>query len=267
MNEHNYKHRHLALNVLSKALDDICPKFELESEEMRSMLIKERAEFFKEQEKLLDKEWNYLERESQRETLALKKERSRVNSKIKKSRNTARIKAKISVLKRSKAKRIAYLKEKLKSETKLIQQQLKTLDGTRKKYTQIQNKLAKFTQTIEHKIEVTTKRFDKLILQTQKLDNAEAVERKLKQSQDIWKRKYDKIKKKYEEQENFYNNRREDLDLVRLAVEGFEHEENDIKHWCEWAGVSVKICYKEVQARLKLLGRKSLKIDELISKM
>jgi len=83
----------------------------------------------------------------------------------------------------------------------------------------------------------------------------------------LWNKKYDKVREQFKEREYVFNNKREELDLIRLSVEGFVKDFERIKHWCVTAGVPLKTCYTEVVLRLSMLGRKSKEIEDIVKKV
>lgn len=262
--EENYKYKNLSLTVIAKALDDICPKYENEPQNIRDSLIKERISFFAASEKALDKEWNTLNKEADKEVANLNKERTQVIKKLERTKKTARIKLKVKSLERNRDKRIKYLQNKLKNESLRLTQQLKTLNPTTKKYKQIKRKSDRFTVSINTKIETAKERYTKIINNTLASDNSANVDERIKQSKKVWDKKFKKLERQFHEKETIHNNKRIDDDQIRLAVQGFVEERDRINHWCLMIGINPRICYQEVQDRLKLLGRNSLEIDELV---
>lgn len=262
--EAHYKHRTLALSILQKALDDICPKFDNEDLTVKSQLIRERRIFFNTHERLIDKEWKSLEKEAQADLKKLERERIQSLSKIEKTRKTRRIEIKLQQLVRNRNKRIKYLKDKLAKETKILSSQLKTLKKDDKKFSQIQSKLEKITESINNKIVSATERYEKIIANTKNSDNQASVEHRVTQAKKMWQKKKAKLARQYEEREVIHENKRFELDQVRVAVESFYLHKERILHWCLVAGIPPKVCYEEAKSRLSLLGKNSPEIENVL---
>lgn len=73
--------------VLAKALDDICPTFQGEEEEEKTLKIKDRVAFFARSEVDVDKEWEDLESEAKLELQDFIKERDTIFVKLAKEWN------------------------------------------------------------------------------------------------------------------------------------------------------------------------------------
>ncbi len=266
MQEENHKYKNLGIAILEKALDDICPKFLLEDEQTRKQLTNERMVTSKQQEKLLDKEWKDIERNYKKEVAALKQDRTKVISSLKKMCLTSRIKVKVRSLERTKKNKIKYLQSKFQNKIQLLQKQLKTLNPTSKKYLQVQSKINNFAQNLSQKIHSVESRYNSIIENTKARDNTKLVEARIKQSNDIWKRKFDKLTSQYENKKSIFVENQEELDQIRVAVKDFVEQQPIMEHWCLMVGVSPIVCYKEVVERLALIGRRSLEIEEIIKK-
>lgn len=272
--EENYKYQKLGIIALSKALDDICPTFENEPEEIREHLIKERIKFFKIQEKELDREWREMEAEALAEVRQFKKDRDRIFKKLEKTVKTKKIEAKVKDLQHRKQNRIEYLQSKKTLEESKLTEKLGTLEKNSKKYQQASKKLSKLSEAMQDKIRKAEIRFNTIINNTLNSDNSKRVEERLKASHEVWERKYQKLKNKFNDRELIHNNKRFELDQVRLAIEGFVDpvrvvkgkEVDIIKHWCTISGVSIKSCYTSVKERILMVEREVPEIIEELSK-
>ncbi len=265
--EENYKHRKLALVALSKALDDICPRFETEPEEIRQQLIKERINEFKVNEKELDAEWQRLEKEALRDVKKLKKNAQTITNKLEKTRKTKRIASKVKDLQHKKRKRLLYLQQKLSIEVKKLNQQLSNLNPSSKKHAQITRKLNNLQSSMKSKMEKSEKRYDIIIQNTLNSDNSKLVDARIKNSEEVWKKRAKRLEKQWRDKELIFENKSYDLDQIRLAIQGFVEETDRIKLLCEMAGVNLLVCYLSVRERLWMIGRNSLEINNLIEKI
>jgi len=72
------------------------------------------------------------------------------------------------------------------------------------------------------------------------------------------------LDKSFEIKEDNFTDRRLEYDCIRMSLEAFTEEVDLMKHYCLMIGITPKTCYNEVKERLKLLGRKSTEIDEIL---
>jgi hypothetical protein len=265
--EYRIEYKTIGLHVLERMLDDICPKFDYEPEEIRQQLIKDRHTIFLQQETSLDKEWDGLEKEAALAVKNLTKEREQIIKRLTKSKNTAKLKLKVKLLKQTKSFKIRNLKQKVNLLVQEFKTELKSTPRNNKRYVQLQSKINTAIKNKNYQVESLTKRYDKAIDKILKVDNTEIVENKIKQSFLIWNKKYEKLKKHFEEKEMAFENKRHELDQIRFSVEGFVYEFESVDKWCNLVGIPVKICYQEAQERLRLLGRESEELNEMVDNL
>lgn len=265
--EENYKYQKLGLIVLAKALDDICPTFNGEAKEDKAFKIKERIKTFKLTETELDDEWRQLEKEATEEVKNFEKEKSSLISKIQRTKNTNKVRLKVSDFEIKKSERVNYLLRKLDRESQSLKAKLEVLDTNSKKYKQLASKLDRLQITTDEKIRKSESRFNTIIKNTMNSDNTEKIAKRLLISEEVWQRKYKELEEKHLLKESIHNNRRMELDQIRIAVDGFVNETDSIKHWCLVSGVTLKDCYKEVARRLDLINRDNSVIIEILEKI
>lgn len=253
--------------VLAKALDDICPTFQGETQEDKELRINERINFFAKSEVDLDKEWEELEKEAQTELEQFIKERNAIFSKIQKTNNSEKITQKIESFERKKEDRVNYLARKLDRDVEALKEKLKEVKKDSKKYTQINTKIQELKKTIEAKIKKTELRYNTIIKNTMNSDNAERVDQRLEQSKSVWERKYNELRDKHLVKETIHNNKRMEFDQIRIAMRGFAEEVEHFKHWCILSDISLKECYTEAVKRGKMIRRDTSKIETVLKQI
>jgi hypothetical protein len=253
--------------VLAKALDDICPTYQGEDKEEKELKIKERIAFYKDSEVELDKEWNELEKEAETELKNFVKERDTIFSKIAKTNNSERIKLKIAGFEAKKKTRVEYLSRKLDRDLESLKEKLSETKKGTKKYTQLSNKAVSLKKSIEGKIKKTELRFNTIIKNTMNSDNSERVANRLEQSKAVWERKFNELREKHLVKETIHNNRRMELDQIRIALRGFGDEVEYIKHWCTLAEVTLKECYTEAIKRGRMVNRDVSKLETVLEEI
>lgn len=262
--EDNYKHKNLVLAILEKALDDICPKYLQEPESIRKELIQERKILFSQQEKQIDLEWKQLIKEAKDAFKDLKKQRTFVISKIEKTRRKDRIKTRLKQLELNKKnKRNSFTRKFNVAVDKLKKEQVNLLKDS-KKFAQINKKIDTLTKNYNHDLYKLEIRYNKIIENTNSTNNDEKVDKRIAKARSIWDREKERLEKVYEVKEDNFTDRRLEFDCIRMSLESFIENVDLMEHYCLMVGVSLKTCYKEVKERLRLIGRKSVEIEEIL---
>jgi len=265
MNEEFLQYRKLGIIVLSKALDDICPTFHGETDEDKQLKIKERVKFFKHSEVDLDKEWRELERDATRELKGFIKERDTIFSKIAKTNNSEKVRNRISGFEAKKQTRVEYLSRKFDRETEALKKKLSEVEEGSKKHTQLLTKISDLDKLTQAKIKKTELRYNTIIKNTMNSDNSERVANRLKQSQEVWERKYKELEDKHLTKESIHNNKRMELDQIRIAMKGFVEELDSFQHWCTLSHVTLKECYSEAIRRAEMVNRDTAELEGVLT--
>lgn len=250
--------------VLSKALDDICPTFQGETEQEKQLKIKERIKFFKKSEAALDQEWEDLERDAIDELDNFIKERDTIFGKIAKTNNSAKVRQKIQGFEEKKQGRVDYLARKMDRDLALLKEKLSTAKKDSKKYIHLTGKMRLLQKTVESKIKKTELRYNTIIKNTMNSDNSERVAQRLIQSKAVWARKYQELMDKHLVKESIHNNKRMEFDQMRIAMRGFAEEVEHIKHWCTISDITLKACYTEAVKRATMIGMDTSKIEKVL---
>lgn len=265
--EESYKHQKFGLIVLSKALDDICPRYSNEPPTLKKQLIDERIKLFRDNEKELDKEWINLETEASKAVRKFKKEKQAVLSQISLTLNTKRVAKRVKNFEEKKQNRLTYLNQKLTIETKKLNGEMSVLLPISKRYAQKKKKLERITKNINDKIRKSELRFNTFISNALKSDNSSIVAQRIALHENAWEKKWKSLKSQYLFLEEAHNNKRFEDDQIRLAIQGFVEETERIQHWCLVSQVSLKDCYREARERLALVKRKIPDIEAAYEKI
>lgn len=267
MTEESFKHRKLAIMTLAKALDDICPTYDIETPETKKVKIKERIEFFAKSEQELDQEWELLKKTASEELQLFKAEREEVFAKIAATDNSERVKVKVLAFERKKQERVDYLVRKLERDVATIQMKMELFRPGTKKHAQLSNRVEVVHNQAMDKIRKTEHRYNTIIKNTMNSDNSERVAKRLELSKSVWTRKYNELIAKYEAQEEIFQNKSMIYDQIRIAIAGFEDHLDYFKHWCIMADVPVKICYEEAIRRAKKVDRDTSGMEEVLKRV
>lgn len=264
MTEDFLKYRKLAIMVLAKALDDICPTFDIETQEDRKRLIQERIEFFEGTERDLDAEWEILERNAAEELARFEIEREEIFGKIAKTDNSERVAKKVEIFEKKKQQRVDYLVRKLERDVAVIQMRMELFKEGSRKYAQLAGRVESLHNSAMERIRRTEHRYNTIIKNTMNGDNSERVLKRLEMSKKVWERKYKELKSKHGTQEDVFNNKSMIYDQIRLSMRSFETELDYFKHWCIMADVPLRVCYQEAIRRAKKVKRDTSKLEEVL---
>jgi hypothetical protein len=98
-------------------------------------------------------------------------------------------------------------------------------------------------------------------------DNSERVAQRLEQSKAVWERKYNELKDKHLVKESVHNHKRMEYDQIRIAINSFSNEMEDISHWCTLSDVTLKECYTEAVKRAKMVNRDYSGIEKVLQEI
>lgn len=265
MTEEFLKYRKMAIMVLAKALDDICPTFDIETADDRKRLIDERIAFFARTEVELDAEWQILERNAAEELERFKIERDEIFSKIALTDNSARVAAKVAKFEEKKLARVEYLMRKLERDVAVLEMRMELFKQGSRKYAQLNARKESLHRNTMERIRRTEHRYNTIIKNTMNSDNSDRVANRLAMSRKVWERKFKELVAKHEAQEEVFSNKSMIYDQIRLSMAGFEQELDYFKHWCIIADVPLRLCYEEAIRRAKKVKRSTSKLEEVLS--
>lgn len=275
-NIRNYQR--LALHLLSRALDDICP-LEIMDEDTGELIenklseqvekIKDRAQKFTLDEKELDEEWDSIYQKAEDEWNTFLKERKSAFSRIEKTRNRDKVNSKIITHKSNRKLRILRIEKDLIKKKKEYEQ--KVLKAARKgkpiKEDVIKRKIASLERYSAKRMQSSIKHYENMIKNAEALENTEHVNRRLQESKEIWARREREIKEKYALKVFTFNHKSIEQDQIRLSLYWFIDDIKKVNFWCLLAGVSLEQCYDAVKRRLALLDRTSPEIEDIIQQI
>lgn len=253
--------------VLAKALDDICPTFEIESAEDRKRLIQERIEAFEVYERELDEDWELLEKSAYDEIERFEQERDEIFDKIAKTDNAERVLRKVQSFEKKRAARVEYLHRRLERELASINGKIPLFKEGSKKQEQLYHRLDFLKEQYEDKIRRAEHRYNTIIKNTLNSENSERVKARLENSRQVWKRKFNELEERHRTQEDIFNNKSMVFDQIRIALKGFEEELDYFKHWCIIADVPLRLCYKEAIRRARMVKRDTSRLEEVLRKI
>jgi hypothetical protein len=273
-------HRRLAFEVLSRAFDDICPVEEpgeqLKTPEEREAFMREQLEVIKQRvqryqiyETELDREWDFLEKQSQLEYEKFVAERDSTFERIRSTHNVTRIVVGVSRYESQKRSRINSIHSRINSERAIY---LKRVEKIRERgdtvlQQDIDTKLREFDRILQHRVKATTERYDSFIRNLESTDNGITVQRRIENSKLVWKRREAELVEKWKVREANHNSKRMEFDQIRLAVDWFTYDVDKVAFWCDVAQIPLIQCYEGVKRRLDLIGRHVQEFEETLKQV
>lgn len=225
---------YLSALTLSRAINDICPDYSSYDEASKKKKIKERLHKYEALEAAYDAEWEEMEESAEQELKLLLAERDLVFSHIEKRRNSKKIEEKIRVKERKRDEKLLQLTKK---------------------------------NTPEVEIQEVRDKFNSEIEELRLKDNSKKVDARLEHSRSVWDRKLTKLKNRYKIKEAGYDIRRNQKDRIRMSLQWFLEDFEEVLKLCRNAKWDVKNCYYVVKERLDLLGRDCPELEEIINKI
>jgi hypothetical protein len=273
-------HKRLAFEIISRALDDICPAEE-PGEQVRTP--EEREEFMKEQleninlrvqryqiyESELDTEWEQIEREAEIKFGKHVSERDSTFDRIRGTHNGQRIAVGVARYESQKSSRIRSVTARTEADKMSY---LKRVDKERAKgnptnQTEIDSKISELDRNLQNKIQAITERYDGYIRNLQRTNNKETVERRLENSREVWNRRAEELWEQLKVREANHNSKRQEFDQIRLAIDWFIADVEKVSFWCQVAGIPLIQCYEGVKRRLDLIHRQSDEFDAVLKRV
>jgi hypothetical protein len=139
--------------------------------------------------------------------------------------------------------------------------------GKKVRLNTVNAKKRQFDREEQRKIEFTQRRYAVIISNVKKTDNRAKVDERLKESQEVWARREQRLREKFALRQQNHNHKRIEQDQVRLALEWFIYDIDKVNHWCMLAGISLMTCYYGVRRRLEMLSRACPEIDEVLQRI
>lgn len=217
--------KQLALGILDKAFDDICPVYENEPHHLRDERVQKRAKKFEDNEREFDKDWDELVKYTEERYEKINSRRDEVLSRIRESDNSEEIDAKIEKVSDEYKIKRSDSKEERETKNRIKRQKTDELEGQR---------------------------------------NSEQVNKRLRMSSKTWQGHLDELDRTTQWREDNYHLRRMEGDQIRMTLEWFINDRETVEETCQIAEISPLDCYKTVRDRLAKLGRTSEEIEEII---
>lgn len=221
--------KNLTVEILAKALDDICPSYSLLGREALKKKTEKRNAFYQQIENEFDVEWKNLENDFSTKIRELENEKKAV---------------------------LEHHRERLKREH--VNRELDELDKSYEK--EVAGKSDSEREEIEKVFLEKTEYINSK-------NNSRTIEPKLHPVKKNYSKKLESLLSNYKIKEKGYNIRRNQKDRIRMSLQWFVEDFEKVKQFCLSCNIDLKSCYYEVRRRLTMAGRESDELNDLIKKI
>lgn len=271
----NYKL--LAIEILSKALDDLCPKYvEIEPRmdnltrlaaercaEMCGRIHKGQVEYVTHK---YDQQWDELLTAYLTKKIAIERDKGEAITAIYKADNTEKVDQKLIQAEEAWDRRRKKLEEKIRARRRGFAIRVESQKGQRYTPSEIRDLKIGMESQISREIRDFEKRRDLAVQKIIQSRNSYRIIERMTEKEVIFDTKIKNIEKSFKRQEEIYNRQWEDEDIFGASLHWFVSDLSQVKFWCQLAGVPMLVCYKTVKARLEMINFDSLEIDSIINK-
>ena len=271
----NYKL--LAIEILSKALDDICPKYvELDKNpnsltrlaadrcaKMCGSIHKGQVEFITQK---YDNQWEELLAAYLTKKINLEKSKGVAINAIQKSDNTNKIDQKLIAAEEAWDRRRKKFDEKLRARRRGFILRVESQKGLKYTPEEVRDLKIGLEAQIAREIRDFEKRRDLAIQKIIQSRNSFRIIERMTEKEVIFDTKIKGVEKSFKRQEEIYNRQWEDEDVFGASLHWFVNDLPEVKFWCQVAGVPLPVCYHTVKDRLNLMDYESHELNTIIEK-
>lgn len=241
----------LYTEVITQALDDICPADEKQ--------VKERLDKYRGIEEAYDKEWELLQSQYEKEQKEFLESRTRIQEKISQQDNASTVDRKIAKKRGTKDRKVARLRRQRA-------QRLKSLNPF-DYWATYQREHDEITEEFDETITHCEQKFceDKNRLNSSR--NSVKIKSRREVSDKVWTKNRDLLEKRFKIKEANYNLRRNEEDHIRVAIEWFVNDFEYVLDLCRKVELDVKDCYQTARERIELIGYDTKPVDDILEKI
>lgn len=271
----NYKL--LSIEILSKALDDICPKYveadpkDCELEKLAAaeaqlmcgeihlgqvLLIREKYE----------NTWNEIVEAYTTKKSTLLAEREKAINAIKRTDNDEKVDGKVVLAEQAWEKRKRSLEQRIQARRRGFVTRVEAQKGQKYSADEVKDLRVGMESQISREIRDFEKRRELAMQKIQQTRNAYRIIERVTEKEIIFDTKLKNLERSYARQVEIYNRQWTDEDIFGAALHWFANDLSEVKLLCSNAGVPMNVCYLTVQQRLALIQYTSVEINSIVDK-
>lgn len=271
----NYKL--LAIEVLSKALDDLCPKY-VEVDKNADSLTRLAADrcarmcgvIHKGQVQYVidryDNQWDKLLTQYLSKKVSLERDKRTAISGIFNADNTEKVDIKLIQAEEAWDRRRKKLEDKIRARRRGFITRVESQRGQKYTPEEVHDLKVGLEAQISREIRDFERRRDLAVQKIIASRNSYRIIERMTEKEVIFDTKIKGVEKSFKRQEEIYNRQWEDEDIFGASLHWFVNDLSQVKFWCQLAGVPLPVCYKTVKSRLELINFDSPEIDDIIQK-
>ena len=266
----------LGMEILSIALDEICPKYRLpdrkvddvemaaieEVQKLSAFLHKGHALLIQEK---FDKRWENLENSFETKLASLISAKARILSSVRASDNTKKVDLKLSKAMDLWDKRRITLEKRIRGRRRAFKKKISSQVGIKFTPLEVADLKLGLDRSIGREIREFESKRETNLRKIRELRNAERIEEKLVEKEVLYDLRIKKLYESFERQQDLFNKKWSEEDLQGAALDWFENDVPQVNYWCTVAKVPLRVCYQGVLERLKMLEFDTTKVDVILS--
>jgi hypothetical protein len=271
----NYKL--LAIEILSKALDDLCPNYVEITPKMNKLerlaaeqCVKLCGRIHKGQVEFItnkyDQSWDHLLSTYLTKKIKLEKDKRSAIDNIYKADNTNKIDQKLIAAEEAWDRRRRTLEEKIRARRRGFATRVESQKGQKYTAAEVRDLRVGMESQISREIREFEKRRELSIQKVVQSRNSYRIIERMTEKEIVYDTKIKSVEKSYKRQEEIYNRQWEDEDIFGASLHWFINDLPQVKFWCGVAGVPLPVCYKTVKSRLERICIDSPEINDIIDR-
>jgi hypothetical protein len=269
----NYKD--LGLEVLSIALDEICPKYRLpdrridpiemvaieEVQKLSAFLHKGHAFLIKER---FESRWQDLEDGFEKRLADLYKTKQRIIKAVRASDNSKNINLRLQKAMELWDRRRINLEKRIKNRRRTFKKKVSSQVDIKFTKDEVADLKLGLDRSIAREIREFENKRETSLRKIRELRNSERVEEKLIEKEVLFDLRIKKLCESYRRQEELFNKKWAEEDLQGAALDWFMKDIPQVHYWCTVANVPLAVCYRGVRERLNMLEFDTRGVDNIL---
>lgn len=265
----------LGIEILSMALDEICPKYRLpdrkvddiemaaieEVQKLAAFLHKGHAFLIQER---FDKRWEVLESGFEKKLKALVDTKQKIIAAVKTSDNGNRIDVKLQRAMDLWDKRRISLEKRIKTRRRTFKKKVSSQVDIKFTQDEVADLKVGLERSIAREIREFESKRETSLRKIRELRNSFRIEEKLVEKEVLYDLRIKKLYESYFRQQELFNKKWTEEDLQGAALDWFIKDVPQVNYYCTVALVPLKTCYNGVLERVKMLGFDTYPVDSIL---
>lgn len=273
-----YNHKLLAIEIISKSLDDICPRFvdltkkfdpitTMAVEAVRKTCGQIHLGQVLITKQSFDAAWDKIVREYNTKISILRAERDASISSIANADNSHTIDLKLDKAEMAWDKRQKSLGRRLRARRRAFDVKVTEQIGTKYTTEEADDLRAGLESSLNREIREFEKRREAAINKIRQARNSERIIERLMEKRVLYDLRRSRLDNGFARQETIYNRKWDEEDVFGAALHWFIYDIDRVNFWCIIAGIPLRLCYEGVADRLKQIEYDAPEIQTILRKI